>query len=82
MEANFEKEIYEKAILYGHSTNRMAAQNAIKLNARNLILTHFSNKYEIDNGKMSIESHLLKDTSKYFFDKISCAYDFSEFNLC
>ena len=82
IEENFEKEIYEKAILYGHSTNRMAAQNAVKLNAQNLILTHFSNKYEIDKGKMIIESHLLNDTTKYFFDKIFCAYDFSEFNLC
>jgi|SaaInlStandDraft_6_1057023.scaffolds.fasta_scaffold11262_2 ribonuclease Z len=70
-------EISKKAILYGHSTNRMAANNAKLLDNTNLIFTHFSNRYEYEDGKMKNETEIINDTSKYFDGNVYCADDFS-----
>lgn len=71
----------QKAISHGHSTNRMASVVAKKLNCSKLILTHFSNRYEIIDGKMSIEDFLIEDCKKISNCEVFCAYDFSEFIL-
>jgi ribonuclease Z len=44
-EATFEKALQDKAVEYGHSTSEMAAQIALRVNARKLVLTHFSSRY-------------------------------------
>jgi ribonuclease Z len=71
----------QKAIDHGHSTNRMAALVAKKLNCSKLIFTHFSNRYEINENKMDIEDFLIEDTKKFSNCEVICAYDFSEFNI-
>jgi len=71
----------QKAIEHGHSTNRMASLVAKNLSCTKLILTHFSNRYEIDSGKMNIEDFLVEDCKKISNCEVFCAYDFSEFNL-
>jgi len=71
----------QKAINHGHSTNRMASLVAKNLNCSKLILTHFSNRYEIGDGKMNIEDFLVEDCKKIFNCEVFCAYDFSEFDL-
>ena len=74
-------ELEQKAILHGHSTNRMAASNALQLNCNHLILTHFSNRYDFEDGKMKDEKQILEDTNKYFNKDIYCAYDLISFDL-
>jgi len=74
-------ELEQKAILHGHSTNRMAAGNALKLNCNYLLLTHFSNRYEFKNDKMKDEKDIIDDTNKYFNKDIYCAYDLISFDL-
>ncbi len=55
-------EMSTKAISHGHSTNRMAANNAKLLDCTNLIFTHFSNRYEYEDGKMKNETEIINDT--------------------
>ena len=73
--------IHDKAILYGHSTNVMAAKNSNELKSKFLIFTHFSNKYEIKNNKMLNEDYLINETSKYTNAIANCAYDLSKFSF-
>ena len=47
-EATFESARHEHAIQYGHSTSVMAAEAAGRVNAKNLVLTHFSSRYSND----------------------------------
>ena len=73
-------EIYKitnKARKYKHSTNRDAAELASKLNCKQLILTHFSNRYDFDD-----ESLIIEDSKKYTDADIHCARDFSDFCIC
>ena len=74
-------ELEQKAILHGHSTNRMAASNALQLNCNHLILTHFSNRYDFKDAKMKDEKQIIDDTNKYFNKDIYCAYDLISFDL-
>ncbi len=74
-------EMSTKAISHGHSTNRMAANNAKLLDCTNLIFTHFSNRYEYEDGKMKNETEIINDTSKYFDGKIYCADDLSTYKF-
>eukprot|EP00898_Chlorokybus_atmophyticus_P001827 jgi/Chlat1/2645/Chrsp178S02487 len=45
-EATFENELYDKALIAGHSTAGMAGKFASRIAARQLVLTHFSARYE------------------------------------
>lgn len=74
-----ELELKKKARGNYHSTNRDAAIVAWKLKAKILILTHFSNRYEIKNNKMLVEDKIINDCKKYFNGLIHCAYDFNKF---
>ena len=69
-----------QALTNKHSTNLMAAKNATKIGAKKLILTHFSNRYKLEDGKMIDELEILEACKDEGFDgEISIAYDFSEF---
>ena len=71
------------ALSHGHSTNQMAAHNALGVNCENLILTHFSNRYGFGaNGKMTDENEIIDGVREAGFKGIvNIAYDFSEFTL-
>ena len=67
----------------GHSTNLMAAQNAFKLGCSNIILTHFSNRYEINEEGKMVDEKKITDTcyETEFTGSVFPAYDFSEFSF-
>ena len=77
------EEVITKAIDHGHSTNQMAAHNALGLNCGKLILTHFSNRYGFDeSGKMKEEGKIIDGTREAGFGgDILIAYDFAEFDI-
>ena len=78
---NDDVKLTSKAISHGHSTSRMGSLMAKKLNCDNLIFTHFSNRYEISNGKMIDEDFIINDCEKISNCDVKCAYDFSEFDI-
>ena len=48
------KDVEERTVSHGHSTPQMAANLALKMNTRKLILTHFSARYVADDSEESI----------------------------
>eukprot|EP01117_Protostelium_nocturnum_P017871 TRINITY_DN7355_c0_g1_i5.p1 TRINITY_DN7355_c0_g1~~TRINITY_DN7355_c0_g1_i5.p1 ORF type:complete len:423 (+),score=142.29 TRINITY_DN7355_c0_g1_i5:143-1270(+) len=54
-ETDTEEAVEEKAKSHGHSTPQMAAQFAKKINARSLVMNHFSSRYKGDDDAKSIE---------------------------
>ena len=72
-------EIKKLAMKHGHSTNIMALSTAEKLNAKRLILTHFSNRYdptEEFNQETQNICHTLNSKIS-----VNCAKDFDLFSL-
>ena len=68
-----DKELIKKAKKYMHMTSTEAALIASKSNTKQLVLTHFSNRYK--------ETHELEKEARTFFDKTSCAKDFMKISL-
>jgi ribonuclease Z len=75
-------QLYNQAIKNGHSTNLMASQNAINCNAKKLILTHFSNRYKITDGKLEGATSAINACKNVgFMGDVFLAQDFSEYTL-
>jgi ribonuclease Z len=73
-EATFAAGMEEKAAAYGHSTVLQAAQIAVRANAKRLVVTHFSSRF--DDKEVA---QLVADV-KSVFPNIEAAYDY--FELC
>ena len=72
-EAVYTSELEHKAEEYGHLTARQVAQIASQAGVKNLILTHFSQRYK--------DISVLESDAKNVFENIICAYDFLKINL-
>lgn len=64
-EATMEESMREKAIEYGHSTPHMAAEFAMKVNAKKLCLTHLSPRYKPVNEEGDTAQILLLEAQNY-----------------
>ncbi|MGM5479836.1 MAG: ribonuclease Z [Nanobdellota archaeon] len=72
-EAVYTSEYEEKALKYKHMTARQAGQVASEAGAKELILTHFSQRFK--------DLRPLLDDAKELFENTSCAYDFMKIKL-
>lgn len=79
-ECTYDEDMSEKALQFGHSTSVMAARTAELLSARNLILTHFSPRYEKEGGK-GIADLKAEVTSRLPTTKVHVAEDLITFDL-
>ncbi len=68
-EATFATGMEEKASDYGHSTFGQAAQIAAKANAKRLVLTHFSSRYDAEDVARMV------DEVKSAFVNVAAAHD-------
>ncbi|USG68446.1 ribonuclease Z [Brevibacillus ruminantium] len=69
----------ELAVRSGHSTAREAAQMAKRAGVKALVLTHFSPRYENEDGELTMED-LLKEAQEVFPDT-TLAADFASFTV-
>jgi ribonuclease Z len=72
-EGTFAGGMEEKAAAYGHSTVLQAAQAALQANVKNLVMTHFSSRFD----DHAIEQ-LVQDAQEIFVNT-AAAYDYFEF---
>ena len=70
-EATFSKELKDIAKEKKHSTSTDAANVAVKMNAKKLLLTHLSSRYQED-------SELLLEDAKKIFSNTLLAHDLME----
>ncbi|MFX3635254.1 MAG: ribonuclease Z [Candidatus Pristimantibacillus sp.] len=68
-EATFAAGQEEKAHEYGHSTTHEAAETALLAGAQQLVITHFSSRFTLDDLPM------LEDEAKSIFSNTTAAYD-------
>ncbi|OGX68335.1 MAG: ribonuclease Z [Paenibacillus sp. RIFOXYA1_FULL_44_5] len=74
-EATFSHELQELAYKYGHSTAVEAAETAKRANAKQLIVTHISSRYDDGHG-----DPLLKEAQEIFPD-VQMAKDFLDYPI-
>ncbi|KAK7092422.1 zinc phosphodiesterase ELAC protein 1-like [Littorina saxatilis] len=84
-EATLENACHETCVERGHSTPKMTAELAKKLNVRQLIMTHFSQRYrplsyDIKEGEQSVRT-LLLEAQEILGDSVTCAEDLMTFTL-
>ena len=72
-EATFKTELSEKAYEYSHLTIKDAAYIATKANVKQLIVTHFSQRYKSTSE--------LEEEAKNYFNNVRAAYDFMKVTL-
>ncbi|OQR93918.1 hypothetical protein THRCLA_08308 [Thraustotheca clavata] len=71
------EEVEARTFVHGHSTPSMAARFAQAIQARQLVLTHFSRRYRDDlSDEMEAAMKIIKDECrKYFNGPVNCAHD-------
>ncbi len=72
-EATYASKLQHKAEQYSHLTAKEAALLANQANAKRLVLTHFSQRYE------TMEE--IEEDAKTYFDNVICAKDFMKIKL-
>lgn len=77
------EEIKKRTIEKGHSTPEMAGELATKMNAKKLVLTHFSARYVDDEKEenISIINELKCCAKKFFKEEIIMAKDFLKIEI-
>lgn len=84
-EATFAGGMEEKALVAQHSTAYMAGEFARKINAKKLVLTHFSARYQRAQGSEKCENVMgaLLDEAKQGFqnDSVEAARDFFTYDV-
>uniref|UniRef100_A0A6B2LK22 Metallo-beta-lactamase domain-containing protein n=1 Tax=Arcella intermedia TaxID=1963864 RepID=A0A6B2LK22_9EUKA len=84
-EATFDASLEGRAVKAGHSTTLMAAEFARKVNARRLVITHFSARYDNPHGSHDKEMNvdkLLEETQKACPEiEVIAAKDFLEIEV-
>lgn len=80
-EATYTQEMAEKAVEVGHSYARLVAEFAETVRLPNLVLTHFSPRYQMNpNASLSIES-IRQEAQSAYSGSLYLARDFAEFTL-
>ena len=76
--------VEERAKSRGHSTPQMAGRFAKKINAKRLILNHFSARYPGDESEESIKTMeaIGKLAEQEFGYPVTCARDLTSFDVC
>ena len=72
-EAVYSSQLNNKAIEYKHMTAKQAAQLAVQADAKQLILTHFSQRYKTTEA--------LCEEAEQFFKNTKCAFDFMKITV-
>lgn len=82
-ESTYDSSLQEKAVEYGHSTATMAGECASRVNAKNLVLTHFSPRYapSKDNPDGLVVNDLVREAQKCFPGNVWAAKDFMCFEV-
>jgi len=72
-EATYRSDLEEKSESYGHMTAKQAALLANHANVKQLVLTHFSQRYKTTND--------ILEEAKTYFSNTLCAYDFMKVRM-
>ncbi|GAA6170120.1 ribonuclease Z [Sessilibacter corallicola] len=80
-EATYSKEFAEKAKMYGHSYAEQVAKFAHKSQLPNLILTHFSSRYQIGAGSAKSIDELEHEALNVYEGRLFLASDLQRFCL-
>jgi ribonuclease Z len=64
-EATFHSSLQERAIASGHSTGPMAAQFAVAVQARQLVLTHFSQRHHTPGAEFTVADIVAESAQLY-----------------